>query len=247
LATPFLSIIIPAYNEEHRLPGTLEKVVSYFKTQPYEVEILIVDNASQDRTYEVARDYAGKLSSPALPILVHREEQRGKGAAVRKGMLNSRGEYRFMCDADLSMPISEVNRFLPPLLNDFDISIASREAPGAVRYNEPAYRHLVGRIFNTMIRVLALPSLNDTQCGFKCFRGIIAEELFPQMTIRGWSFDVEILFLARRRGYRIVEVPIPWYFNPESHISVMRDSFQMALDIFKIRINAASGKYDHAG
>lgn len=247
MATPFLSIIIPAYNEEHRLPGTLEKVVAYFETQPYEAEVLVIDNASQDQTYAVARDYAGKLSSPALPIQVHQEAQRGKGAAVKKGMLNSRGEYRFMCDADLSMPISEVNRFLPPLLNDFDISIASREAPGAVRYNEPAYRHLVGRIFNTMIRVLALPSLNDTQCGFKCFRGAVAEELFPQLTIRGWSFDVEILFLARRRGYRIVEVPIPWYFNPESHISVMRDSLQMALDIFKIRINAVSGKYEQAG
>jgi glycosyltransferase involved in cell wall biosynthesis len=247
LTTPFLSIIIPAYNEEHRLPRTLEKVVAYFETQPYKVEILIIDNASQDRTYEVARDYAGKLSSPVLPIRVDKETLRGKGAAVKKGMLSSRGEYRFMCDADLSMPISEVNRFLPPQLNDFDISIASREAPGAVRYNEPAYRHLVGRIFNTLIRLLALPSLNDTQCGFKCFRGVIAEELFPQMTIRGWSFDVEILFLARRRGYRIVEVPIPWYFNPESHISVIRDSLQMALDIFKIRINAASGKYEQAG
>jgi hypothetical protein len=141
-----------------------------------------------------------------------------------------------MCDADLSMPVTEINRFFPPVLPDVDIAIASREAPGAVRYNEPIYRHVVGRVFNTLIRVLALPGLNDTQCGFKCFRGQVVEELFNDMTITGWSFDVEILYIAQQRGYLIHEVPIPWYFNPDSHISVAKDSTQMALDIFKIRL-----------
>ena len=103
------------------------------------------------------------------------------------------------------------------------------------RYNEPAYRHLVGRVFNTLIRLLALPGLNDTQCGFKCFQAAVAEDLFKDMTINGWSFDVEILFLAQQRGYKIKEIPIPWYYNPDSHISVVRDSLQMAIDIFKIR------------
>jgi hypothetical protein len=134
------------------------------------------------------------------------------------------------------MPVTEIGCFFPPELDDFDISIASREAPGAVRYNEPAYRHIVGRIFNSLIRVLALPELNDTQCGFKCFRAAVAEELFRDIKITGWSFDVEVLYLAQKRGYRIVEVPIPWYYNPDSHISVVKDSFQMAIDIFKIRL-----------
>jgi dolichyl-phosphate beta-glucosyltransferase len=235
LPKPFLSIIIPAFNEEQRLPCTLEQVLTFLGAQSYRAEILIVENASQDNTLQVVEEFADRNRSDDLPIRVLQETQRGKGAAVKRGIFASSAEYRFMCDADLSMPVTEINRFCPPALTDFDISIASREAPGAVRYNEPTYRHLVGRVFNTLIRVLALPKLNDTQCGFKCFRASIAEELFNDLTIPGWSFDVEILFLAQRRGYRIVEVPIPWYYNPDSHISVAKDSLQMAIDIFKIR------------
>jgi dolichyl-phosphate beta-glucosyltransferase len=236
LSNPFLSIIIPAYNEEQRLPGTLEQVLSFLNSQSYQSEILIIENGSQDNTFQVAEGFASRFHNENLPIQVFKEHQRGKGAAVQKGMFASSGEYRFMCDADLSMPVSEINRFIPPILSDVDIAIASREAPGAVRYNEPAYRHLVGRIFNTLIRLLALPTLNDTQCGFKCFRGDIVEGLFRDMTINGWSFDVEILYLAQQRGLRIKEVPIPWFYNPESHISVVKDSAQMAFDIFKIRL-----------
>jgi len=236
LEKPFLSIIIPAFNDEQRLPGTLEQVLAFLGSQSYRSEILIVENASQDKTFQVAAEFAARCHSDELPVRVLQENQRGKGAAVKRGIFASSGEYRFMCDADLSMPVTEINRFFPPMLTDSEISIASREAPGAVRYNEPAYRHLVGRVFNTLIRVLALPTLNDTQCGFKCFKGDIAEELFSEMSITGWSFDVEILYLAQQRGYQIREVPIPWYFNSDSHISVVKDSTQMALDIFKIRL-----------
>ena len=143
-------------------------------------------------------------------------------------------------------PIGEVNRFLPPALTGFDIAIASRETAGAVRYNEPAYRHLVGRVFNTLIRVLALPTLQDTQCGFKCFRAAVVDDLFRQQKISGWSFDVEILYIARRRGYKILEIPIPWYYNANSKISVVKDSFQMGLDILKIRLNDLRGGYGPA-
>ena len=236
MQTPFLSVIIPAFNEEQRLPNTLEQVLVYLQDQPYRSEILVIENASQDNTYQVAKQFAQDHNSAELPIQVIREPQRGKGNAVKRGIYAASGEYRFMCDADLSMPVTEINRFFPPELEDFDISIASREAPGAVRYNEPAYRHFVGRIFNTLIRVLALPELNDTQCGFKCFKAAIAEDLFRDLDITGWSFDVEILSLAQRRGHRIVEIPIPWYYNPDSHIRVVKDSFQMAFDIFKIRL-----------
>jgi hypothetical protein len=142
------------------------------------------------------------------------------------------------------MPVEDINRFIPPALGEFDIAIASREARGAVRYNEPAFRHIVGRIFNTMIRVLALPELHDTQCGFKCFRSAVIQDLFKQQTLPGWSFDVEVLFIARRRGYRIVEVPIHWYFNPDSKVIVFKDSLRMALDLLTIRMNAIRGMYN---
>jgi hypothetical protein len=141
------------------------------------------------------------------------------------------------------MPLGEITRFLPPQLLDYDIAIASREAPGAVRYHEPAYRHLGGRLINGMIRLLALPDLQDTQCGFKCLRDTVAQDLFGSLSLTGWSFDVELLFLARLRGYRIVEVPIPWYFNTDSKINPLKDSVKMGLDILKMRWNALRGFY----
>lgn len=236
---PFLSIIIPAYNEERRLPTTVEKVFEFLGEQAYSSEVLIVENGSQDRTFQIAQSYARQHAN----LRVIREEQRGKGLAVKRGMLEACGEYRFMCDADLSMPVTEINRFLPPAEASADILIASREAPGAVRYNEPAYRHFVGRIFNTMIRMVALPELQDTQCGFKCFRDGVAADVFRQQTLPGWSFDVEVLFIARQRGYRIAELPIPWFHNPDSHVDVVRDSLQMALDLLRIRLNGLRGEY----
>jgi hypothetical protein len=129
-------------------------------------------------------------------------------------------------------------------LKGAQIAIASREVPGAVRYNEPAYRHLIGRGYNLLIRMLALPGLHDTQCGFKCFRSEVAEDLFQKQTLTGWSFDVEVLFIARCHGYQIVELPIPWYFNADSKVRVLRDSLHMGIDLIKIRINAVRGRYD---
>ncbi len=236
----FLSIVIPAHNEAHRLPGTLERVLAFLRTQPYTAEVLVVENGSQDDTWAIAQDFAARY--PHLHAI--QEPQRGKGLAVRRGMLAARGRYRFMADADLSMPIEELPRFLPPRLTDFDIAIASREGPGAVRYNEPAYRHLIGRMFNLMVQGLALPGLRDTQCGFKCFRAEVAEDVFRYQTLMGMSFDVEVLFIARRRGYRIVEVPIPWYFDPDSRVRLVQDSLRMAWDLLSIRWNALRGRYD---
>jgi glycosyltransferase involved in cell wall biosynthesis len=240
LSEVFLSIIIPVYNEERRLPATLEQVFSFLHSQPYRAEVIVVENGSQDNTLAIASEFA--RAHPELKVL--QSNRKGKGIAVQQGMLAARGEYCFMCDADFSMPVSEINRFLPPALTGADIAIASREAPGAIRYNEPHYRHMVGRVFNSLIRLIALPGLHDTQCGFKCFRAEVARELFRQQTISGWSFDVEVLFIARRRGYRIVELPIPWYFNPESKISVVRDATRMAADLFAIRLNALRGMYN---
>ena len=224
---PFLSIVIPAHNEENRLPGTLEAIDAFLSSQSYISEILVVENGSVDRTFEVATGYCSRIAN----LQVIRVEGRGKGLAVKHGMLMATGEYRFFCDADLSMPITEVNRFLPPELSDVEIAIGSREVPGAVRYNEPSYRHLVGRVFNGMVRLLALPDLHDTQCGFKCFRADITEDIFPCQVFKGMSFDAEILYIATMRGYKITEVPIPWYFNADSRVRLFKDSFQMGKDL----------------
>lgn len=240
MKAPFLSIVIPAHNEESRLPRTLGQVFAFLEKQPYSSEVIIVENGSSDRTFELAREFAKAHSN----MTVIHEEQRGKGNAVRRGMLQARGEYHFICDADLSMPIDEVQKFLPPMVNDFDLAIASREAPGSIRYNEPAYRHWGGRAINLVIRMLILPGLNDTQCGFKCFRADATEDLFRRQTLMGWSFDIEILYLARRKRLRIKEIPIHWHFDADSKVSAVRDALRMIGDIFRIYINAWRGRYD---
>lgn len=241
MSKPFLSIIIPAYNEENRLPVTLGKVADFIASQSYEVEVILVENGSTDRTWEIAQAFADENQN----FRALRDEQRGKGVAVRRGMLAAHGEFRFMCDADLSMPLEEIFRFIPPVLTDFDIAIGSREASGAVRYDEPLHRHWGGRMINLLIRILALPGMHDTQCGFKCFRATAAETLFRQQTLGGWSFDIEILFIARKMGLKIVEIPIPWYFNPDSKISPGRDAIKMGIDILKVRWNALRGVYNY--
>jgi len=202
--------------------------------------VIVVENGSSDRTLELAREFASHQQN----LIVIHEEQRGKGNAVRRGVLDAHGEYRFICDADLSMPIDELGKFLPPNLNDFDVIIGSREAPGAVRYNEPSYRHLGGRAINLIIRMLILPGLNDTQCGFKCFRAEPAKKLFSQQKLMGWSFDIELLYLARRNRMSIKEIPVHWHFDPDSKVRAVRDALRMISDIFRIHINALRGQYD---
>lgn len=240
LSLPLLSIIIPAHNEENRLPRSLEQVFAFLQKQAYEAEVLVIENGSTDRTLAVAQEYASRHAN----VRVIHEPGRGKGLAVRRGMLEARGEYRFMCDADLSMPIEEVNKFVPPALSGFDIAIGSREVQGAVRYDEPPYRHLGGRLINLVIRLLILPRLQDTQCGFKCFRAAVAEDLFGRQVLDGWSFDIEVLYLGQRAGYRIAEVPIDWYYRAESKVSALRDAIHMIEDIFRIRANMRRGVYD---
>ena len=236
---PYLSIVFPAYNEEQRLLEALEKTLAFVRAQSYPVEIVVVENGSTDGTLEIARSLS--VMNPEISVLHH--EKAGKGRAVQAGMLAARGQYRFSCDVDLSMPLSEIPRFLPPLTEEMDIVIASREAPGSVRYNEPYYRHFIGRIFNNMVRWMILPKLQDTQCGFKCFTAAAVETLFPLVTIPGWTFDVEVLAIAFRMDYRIKELPIPWYYHPHSKVRVVRDSVRMALDLLKIRRKLRRGEY----
>lgn len=238
---PFFSIVIPAHNEQNRLPGTLEQIFRFLEQQTFPSEVIVVENKSADKTYEIAQKFAEQHAN--LRVL---QSKKGKGAAVQYGMLNAKGEYRFMCDADLSMPVEEIVKFIPPKLQDFDIAIASREARGAVRYNEPPYRHWGGRGINFIIQTLILPGLNDTQCGFKCFRAEVAEDIFKRQTLPGWSFDIELLYIARRHDYRIVEIPIHWYHFNDSKVSALRDALQMIQDIFRIHANARRGIYGNA-
>jgi len=240
LTEPFLSIIIPAHNEAERLPASLEKIDVFLRQQSYVSEVLIVENGSHDETLAIASRYAEKMPY----IRVFQVHERGKGLAVQRGMLEADGAYLFLCDADLSMPIEQVNRFLPPALSGVDVAIGSREIEGSKRYDEPAYRHLIGRIFNTMVRWLVLPGLNDTQCGFKCFRSEVAYEIFPLQTLNGMSFDAEVLYIARKKGYKMQEVAIDWYFNADSRVRLVQDSLRMGFDLMTIRWNAFQGRYD---
>ncbi|MFW5713145.1 MAG: dolichyl-phosphate beta-glucosyltransferase [Brevefilum sp.] len=235
-----LSIIIPAHNEAQRLPPTLRKIDSFLKRQSYAAEVLVVENGSSDATLEVARSFMEQMPN----LRVFTEEERGKGLAVKRGMLEAYGEYRFLCDADLSMPIEQVSRFLPAQVKSCDVAIGSREVKGAQRYDEPPYRHLIGRIFNTMVRWVLLPGLQDTQCGFKCFTDEVAETVFPLQTLGGMSFDAEVLYIARKKGYQIREIPIDWVFNPDSRVRLLQDSLRMGFDLLTIRWNDLRGRYD---
>ncbi len=234
------SLILPAYNEEKRLPECMEKVESFVASYPDPIEVILVENGSKDRTYELGQEYAAKY--PWLTVL--KEQTPGKGNAVRRGMLEAHGRYRMFADVDFSMPISEVRNFIPPILSDYDVAIGSREVKGAVRYNEPVTRHFTGRVFNLIVRILlGLPQIHDTQCGFKSFSAEAAQRLFSVQRINGWAFDAEVLFIAKQFGYKIVEVPVQWYYDGNSKINVIQDSLKMFRELLQIRKNYRKGLY----
>ena len=235
-----MSIIIPAYNEERRLPTSLDQVDRFVAAQPYPIEVVVVNNNSRDATRRIADEFAAQHAY----VRVLDQPRQGKGAAVQKGMLEGQGEYLFICDADFSMPVEEISKFMPPNADHYDVAIASREVPGARRVDEPQYRHLMGRVFNLIVRLLAIPKIQDTQCGFKVFRREAARDVFALQTIDGWGFDVEVLFIALKHKYTLIEVPITWYYKPQTKISPLRDSINMVLEVMRVRLNGWRGKYD---
>ncbi len=234
-----LSIIIPAHNEEERLPPSLQQVKQFVDVQKFPVEVIVVENGSYDRTFEVASNFQSVM--PCLRVM--QEKKPGKGLAVRAGMLAATGTYRIFCDADFSMPVEEISKFIPADGQTYDVAIASRELPASKRINEPEYRHLIGRIFNSMVRWSVLPGLQDTQCGFKAFRGEVADQVFQIQTLVGWSFDAEVLVIARQNGYKILEVPITWHYKAGTRLHIIKDSLKMAIDLLTIRRNARQGIY----
>ena len=241
MSNPFLSIVIPAHNEESRLPPSLAQIDGFLQQQPYDAEVIVVENGSRDRTYQVAIDCASEYAY--LRVLQSPDNLRGKGLAVKQGMQAAKGNWRFICDADLSMRIYELVKFLPPESDGYDIVIASREAPGAVRVDEPEYRHIMGRIATYIIKAAAISDYEDTQCGFKMFRGEVADDLFAVQRMNGIGFDVELLYIAKQRGYKVKEVPITWYFDSYSTMRLWDDSVKLVREIWDIRRNWRRGLY----
>lgn len=239
MESPFLSIVIPAYNEQARIIGTLEGMLNYLRERQYSWEVLVVDDGSTDDTAALARAWAGTHPGVRIESVPHG----GKGWAVRHGMLAATGRYRFTCDADLAMPVEQLAAFLKRMDEGYELVIGSRQIEGARRFHEPVLRHLMGRGFNWVVRLLAVRGFQDTQCGSKCFSGALADRLFPQQRARGFGFDVEILYLAAKSGARVLEIPIDWYHQPDSKVRVGLDPVMMLRDTILVRLNDLRGVY----
>jgi dolichyl-phosphate beta-glucosyltransferase len=233
-----LSVVIPAYNEEGRLPATLQQISKHLAVTEITYEIIVVDDGSTDETGQVAAIQA--QSDPCVRLLT--TPHLGKGGAVRRGALAARGERILFCDADLPMAAEELTR-LPAMLGEHDVVIASREGASARRIGEPYYRHLMGRVFNVVVQALAIPGIQDTQCGLKCFTAASAGDIFTRQTVDGFGFDVEILFIARKLGYQITEIPITWSHRESSRVDPIRDTLRMLGDILRVRWNDVRGVY----
>jgi len=239
---PTYSLVIPAYNESARLGATLEKVLAYVHTMGWDAEVIVVNDGSRDTTAEIIRSFAAK--NPIVR-LVENPGNRGKGYSVRNGMLHARGRILIFSDADLSSPIEEAPKLLRALDDGADIAIGSRWLRAETQtQRQPVYRQFFGRIFNLLLRVtLGLP-FKDTQCGFKAFRQAAAQAVFPRQKIERWGFDPEILFLARKFGFRVQEVPVAWAHSGGTRINPLVDGSRMFLEMIHIRWNSLSGKYD---
>lgn len=247
---PFLSVIIPSYNEQRNLQrGVLETVLSYLQNQDYTWEIILSDDGSVDGTLVELDRFSQKTGG----ITVLKNPHRGKGPTVQSGMLAAKGQWRLFTDFDQSTPIDDVEKLLAETKEGYDVVIGSREILGAHRDKEPWYRHLMGWGFNFFVRMIAIPGVLDTQCGFKLFSAKAAEELFSKLSVYGahntrtdaftGAFDVEVLYLAIKYGYKIKEVPIRWQHNETDRVSPVKDSLRMLRDIVNVRLADMHGKY----
>jgi dolichyl-phosphate beta-glucosyltransferase len=236
-----LSIIIPSYNEEARLPETLRRIAEYLPTLGLRTEVLVVDDGSTDRTAAVAESFRGKFSG--LRVLSN-GWNRGKGYSVRHGMLESQGDLVLFTDADLSAPIEESNKLLSALNNGYDVAIGSRAMDRSlISTHQSIFREFAGIIFNKIVRIVLRLPFVDTQCGFKAFRRERTQIIFEQQRIEGFGFDPELLYLARHHGLRAIEIPVRWGHSSATTVNMMGDSLKMFVDIFTIRWNSMSGRY----
>jgi glycosyltransferase involved in cell wall biosynthesis len=237
---PELSIVIPSFNEELRLPTTLRDISSYIRSSNRETEVIVVDDGSTDRTSDVANSFRGEIQRLRI---VANEKNRGKGYSVRHGMMESRGRIVLFTDADLSAPIAEADKLLAALA-DNDVAIGSRAINRSlISVRQSLFREYAGIIFNFIVRVILRLPFVDTQCGFKAFRRDRCRVIFEQQRIERFGFDPELLYLARHHGLRAAEIPVRWAHSPDTKVSMWRDSVQMFLDVFVIRWNSLSGRY----
>jgi glycosyltransferase involved in cell wall biosynthesis len=238
--SPALTLVLPAYNEQARLPYTLAQIEAYLRTAELECEVLVVDNGSTDATSVVVQQAA--MSWPCLRLL--RTDRRGKGVAVRTGVMAARGDVVLFADADLSWSVTDLARVSQLVDQRSPVVIGSREGLGARRIGEPGYRHVMGRIFNGVVQLLAVPGVEDSQCGFKAFEADSARAIFRRQRIDGFGFDVEVLYLARRLGYSIRIVPLQWEHKSNSRVAPLRDTLLMLSDVVRVRVNGWLGRYD---
>lgn len=245
------SIVIPAYNEEAVITSSLTQVISFMSSFSSSYEVIVVDDGSKDKTTELVEAFAKEHPE----IVLQKNPHKGKGYTVRTGMLMASGNYVLMADADMATPIEELKRLMVWITDhDFDIVIGSREGVGAVRENEPFMRHLMGRIFNYIVQILTIPGINDTQCGFKIFKHDVAKEVFSSLVLFGpdtpetsqprvSAFDVEVLMIAKRRGYTIKEIPVHWTYVQTTRVHPIRDSIANLADVLQVKTNDLLGKY----
>jgi glycosyltransferase involved in cell wall biosynthesis len=237
---PALSIVIPAFNEERRLPASLERIAEYIRGSGRTTEVLVVDDGSRDRTAEVAESFKDRI--PLLRVIPN-GQNRGKGFSVRHGMLEARGDIVLFSDADLSAPIEEADKLIAAL-NTNDVAIGSRALDRSlIAVHESPFREFAGIIFNRIVRIVLRLPFVDTQCGFKAFRREGCRLIFEQQRIERFGFDPELLYLARHHGLKSVEIPVRWAHSPATKVNMLRDSVQMFLDVFRIRWNALLGRY----
>jgi dolichyl-phosphate beta-glucosyltransferase len=235
-----VSVIIPAYNEENRISSTIQRIWEHLQGGGLKFEIIVVDDGSRDSTAPLVRGLAERLTSIRL---LSNERNMGKGFSIRKGILSAHGEWMLISDADLSTPIEELEK-LTPYLSEHDIVIGSRGLRESdIALKQPWYREWMGKTFNLLVRLVVMGGIKDTQCGFKLFKGEVARRVFGLSRIQGFSFDVEVLFIARKLGYRTMEVPVRWLNSPASRVSVLSDPVKMFSDLFRIRLNWIMGLY----
>jgi dolichyl-phosphate beta-glucosyltransferase len=236
-----LSVVIPAYNEESRIAATIRDIVGFCRDRPGSFEVILVDDGSRDGTISVAWTLLKEFPEVRLIRLA---ANHGKGYAVRTGVVNALGRNVLFADADGATPIAEIERLEAALASGADVALGSRAlAAEGTQVKAKLYRHVIGRTFHKLVEWLADAGVKDTQCGFKLFRFSVAQDLFSRMRMNGFSFDVEVLVMARRRGYQVAEIPVNWTHQPGSKVHLIGDSLEMAFDLFRIRANWLRGDY----
>ncbi len=246
---PLLSIIIPAYNEEQRLGSTLADTFDYLMAQDYTSEIIVVDDGSRDQTVNIAESFRQRTNEKIKLLVLKNPGNRGKGYAVRNGMLNACGEVHLFMDADLATPLDQIPKVLTPILvNQYDVVFGSRAVDKSViKVEQSLLRRLRGRGGNLLIRALTGMNINDTQCGFKAFRRQASQTVFPLQQIEGFGFDPEVLFIANKQGWKWKETPVVWRHVEGSKVTMVSATVEVFSEVCKIRWNDLTGKYDPAG